>query len=382
VLGVRRHRWAPVDDPRFEGLPHGFFSHASFPEATAPSYVPRQALATWAHRRTGESTRDILALGALCSVSVERRSEDAPPLFGFELSGDTRRLLLGVFDGMGGAGSAMVGIDGHEVSGAYAAARLVRQVVERSFWSGHSGSMEARSLAEAMTEELKRRRPSTSDGNAGGVVRGSMIKVLPTTAAVVEGREVAHGRWSLDLRWAGDSRVYVITPEHGLQQLTMDDVEDPDPMNQIRSDQSLQNLISASATFRLNSARVEIAEPFIVLAATDGLFHYLPTPGSLEYVVLRSMQECKDAEDAMAEKLGSCAMEAAHDDVSFALAGVGTTSLLALRALFRNRFAQLGTRGYEELLSGTLVGDRRIDEAERIWGVEQQEYTARMVSNG
>lgn len=381
MLGVRRHRWAPVDDPKFEGLPRSFFSHASFPDATTPSYVPRQALATWAHRTIAGSSRDILALGALCSVSVERRSEDATPLFAFELSGDTRKLLLGVFDGMGGAGSAMVRIDGYEVSGAYAASRLVRQVVERAFWSGRPESMDARSLADAMTAELASKRSSATDGDGGGVVRGSMIKVLPTTAALVEGREVAQGQWALDLTWAGDSRVYVITPDNGLQQLTRDDVEDPDPMNQIRSDQGLNNVISASAPFKLNAARVELAEPFIVLAATDGLFHYLPTPGSLEYVVLRSLQECNDREEAMARALGSHAMQAAHDDVSFALAAVGATSLLALRALFRNRFAQLGTRGYDELLSGTLDGERRIEEAERIWGVEQQEYTARMVGN-
>ncbi len=381
MLGVRRHRWEPVDNPRFEELPRTFFSHPTFPESTSASYQPRLATATWAHRTTAGSPRDVLALGALCSASVDRKSEDAPPLFGFELSGNTRRLVLGAFDGMGGAGSAKVGIDGLEVSGAYAASRLVRQVVERAFWSGRSGSMDADVLTESISQEFALRRPVEHEGVAAGVVRGSMIKVLPTTSAVVVAEEASQGRWTVDVTWAGDSRVYAITQTDGLQQLTRDDVDDPDPMTQIRSDQGLKNLISASGTFRLNAARFELVEPFILLAATDGLFHYLPTPGSLEYLVLQSLQECKDTEDAMAKTLGFKAMQVARDDVSFALAAAGATSLPALRFMFQKRYDQLVGRGYGALLSDTLDDHRRLEEAERIWAIEQPGYMARMVGS-
>ncbi|MBU3751208.1 MAG: hypothetical protein FGM52_12310, partial [Mycobacterium sp.] len=279
--------------------------------------------------------------------------------------------MLGAFDGMGGAGSAKVGIDGLEVSGAYAASRLVRQVVERAFWSGRSGSMDADALSESISEEFAMRRPVDQDGDSAGVIRGSMIKVLPTTAAVVVAEEASQGRWMVDVMWAGDSRVYAITQTDGLQQLTRDDVEDPDPMTQIRSDQGLKNLISASGAFRLNSARLELVEPFVLLAATDGLFHYLPTPGSLEYLVLQSLQECRDSEDAMAKTLGFKATQVARDDVSFALAAAGVPSLSLLRFMFRKRFDELVGRGYGELLSDTLDDHRRLEEAERIWAIER-----------
>ncbi len=83
----------------------------------------------------------------------------------------------------------------------------------------------------------------------------------------------------------------------------------------------------------------------------------------------------------MAKTLGFTAMQVARDDVSFALAAAGATSLPALRFLFQKRYDELVGRGYGELLSDTLDDHQRLEEAERIWAIEQPGYMARMVGS-
>lgn len=177
-------------------------------------------------------------------------------------------------------------------------------------------------------------------------------------------------------QWAGDSRVYLLTVESGLQQVSTDDVEEPDPMEQLRGDFRLQNLLSASADFEINERTITVGKQALVLVATDGLFHYLPTPGTLEYVLLNSM---RDSESETSRVLSNQARKSSHDDVSFVLIALGFERFSEIPLAFRRRKSLLNSMGYANLLASLPGEEATIAAADRLWGLEKMHYTELMI---
>src|SRR5262249_49955175 len=122
-------------------------------------------------------------------------------------------------------------------------------------------------------------------GLGGGVLRSKLIRTLPTTLAV--GR---YGRTDAGLRceaiWAGDSRVYLLTPAGGLHQLPEADLRSGgDGRETLERASPLNNLVCASSPFVLHTRMVAVAGPAVLLAATDGCFGYVSTPLHFEHLL-------------------------------------------------------------------------------------------------
>lgn len=159
---------------------------------------------------------------------IPGQGEDADPILR-----DGRELgLVGVFDGMGGAGGTVYETPDGSRTGAYLASRLARDVVEQRMvalldpeWN-LNGPAAAQDIHRSVRAALRVRLTELNAPASG--LRSRLLRALTTTMALValQRREPGGDRWVCHLLWAGDSRVYCFRPDAGAQQLTVDDIKD------------------------------------------------------------------------------------------------------------------------------------------------------------
>jgi serine/threonine protein phosphatase PrpC len=272
---------------------------------------------------------------------IPDQGEDADPILR-----DGRDLaLVGVFDGMGGAGGTVYETPDGPRTGAYIGARVARDVVERRMvdllepdWNlnGRATAEDLRrSVKEALVERL-----SALDAPVSGL-RSRLLRALPTTMALVALQRTQTGgpTWTCHVLWSGDSRAYVLEPE-GLRQLSTDDLRDPgDAMANLRADSVVSNAMSADTDFTVNHRRVQLEAPYLVVCATDGCFGYVPSPMHFEHLVLSHLRDARSTEGWSAAIQADIAAFTG-DDAAMAVLGVGA-SFKELQALFAPRLSVL-----------------------------------------
>lgn len=288
--------------------------------------LPDGGAAIWAHERKAFS-----AVG----VWTERRSghgEDAEPTLMFNSA--LGRGLLGVYDGLGGAGGRPVGTtpDGRLVSNAFVASRLAHLIV-RDWFTDRAHEVRGEDLEARLKLGFDAARP-----RARSRVAGNLTRDLPTTLALIEfdcyrtGPLAAVTAW-----WAGDSRCYLLTPDSGLQQISRDDSEIDDALETLIADQPMTNLVSAAGDFRVHRyGPNRVDRPFVLLCATDGFFNYVGTPALFECGLLSELHGATDVRD-WGRRLARWVRERAADDASLALVAVGFADFEAMRAAFDPR---------------------------------------------
>jgi hypothetical protein len=264
---------------------------------------------------------------AVCAERVEDRGEDADPLVLFQRS--AARGLLGVFDGVGGAGRALAGRDARGVdrTQAWLASRRARGLVEEWFAGGCHDEL----------DELLASRIAAGGGRRSRM-RGSIHREYPTTFAGltfdVDDREV---RWTV--RWAGDSRCY-LADRTGLQQLSVDDVHGGDALESLTQDPPMTNLVCAGRAFWINRVAGHARLPCLLICATDGFFGYVDTPAQFECLLwetLRSAQEPRHWSALLAERI----QPSTGDDASLALVALGYRGFGELKRDLRERAESL-----------------------------------------
>jgi len=374
-------RWWHVEHDSLEALRDEFFyvDIPNLPMGVEPVIEPN-SFAVW--RQRSPKDRGFTAFGLMAPVAIGNLSEDAPPLFGYMTDSDgSARVAAAVFDGMGGAGSRIVTDSecsllkpGRQASMAYLASRIARRELEQLWWSDPKLLVDREIMERGFSRALTKAYREL--GSAGtGRLSGSMVRNLPTTFASIQCEQTGVNEWEVVSSWAGDSRAFVLTPYSGLQQLTSDDVEKSDPLEQLRGDCRLLNTLDASRQFKVNSRHVPVIAPALLIVATDGLFHYLPTPGSLEYLLLTTL---RDSDLVTARKLTEISRTAANDDVSLAVIALGFTEFSDIRLIFRSREAELKNAGYPDLLSMAAGEDKTIALADEFWKHERRRYVELM----
>lgn len=281
--------------------------------------------------------------------------EDAPPIA-------TDRYSV-VCDGLGGAGSTKhkveeVGLPVMRTSG-YLGSRVVADSVTAFYENNYDLFKTAVFEADAtinnklqlIIEDLKSSiKTALSDqmlalGIDPMLTRNKTLKIFPTTLASALYFQEGEKRKILAI-WAGDSRVYVLSPAKGLQMLSLDDAVNAD--TEMKSASEMNNCISAGNPFRLNFAIFEMDEPGIVFCCSDGCFDYLPSPLHFEWLLLQTILSCvpnTEADglgEAFANSVRDTVYQSIGDDTTMAGVIYQIDSTEGLRQTFSPRMDQFG----------------------------------------
>lgn len=269
---------------------------------------------------------------------IDSQGEDS---FCYSLDPENQRGMIAALDGCGGSGARRHLMPEREngVTSAYIASRTVAFALYKWYEERLHGLPEAslHSAIEGALHEAAKAYPPASSLSIGG----SLMRTFPTTlsAAIVEKHEDGT---QLHVLWAGDSRCYLLTPD-GLTQLTQDDlVSGADAMENIFYDSPMSNVICADRPFTLNERRLQITEPYILLAATDGFYGAFPSPMDFEHFLLRTLFQADNPgmwQDNMRAELDPIAI----DDDRAVILGSGWESFSAMRDSFRQRLDHLET---------------------------------------
>jgi len=247
--------------------------------------------------------------------------------------------FVAVFDGCGGSGARH-----HEEytnhTEAYMASRLcagaVYECMQRFFpCNDPTEQFVQQTLVTAIDNRLK---SNTPQGNPSGVkVRG--LRTLPSTMAAALIRMCNDGSLEVSPIWAGDSRVYILDTT-GISQITIDDSNQPDPLEGLYDDGTLTNVLCADKPIKLNYRTIHIKPPFMVIAASDGCFGYVSTPMEFEGMILHTMLESDNVaqwEDNLRKLIASFA----GDDHTLLLASFGFGSYETIKKSFCGRYSEL-----------------------------------------
>jgi serine/threonine protein phosphatase PrpC len=300
---------------------------------------------------------------------IKDQGEDSDPILrdGPDLG------LIAVFDGMGGAGGTVYETPDGPRTGAYLASRVARDVVERRMlellepdWN-LNGEATAQDLRRAVRQALVERLAELKAPKSG--LRSRLLRALPTTMALVALQRSQPGgpTWTCHVLWAGDSRAYAFEPEGGARQLTTDDIRDEgDAMLNLRQDSVVSNAMSADTDFHVNYRKVTLRAPFLIAAATDGCFGYVPSPMHFEHLVLATMEKATST-DEWSSALQSHISVVTGDDAAMSLLGVGA-SFEDFQALFAERVDQLErafTAPLDELRTAVETAEQELEAARR-----------------
>lgn len=278
--------------------------------------------------------------------------------------------LLGVFDGCGGAGARKHAFYSDKTE-AYIAARLCAGAFYDGFRSAYPCDLPAHQAANEIFAPLALQRLTTNQPpkEESGLITGSMVRTLPTTAAVALIQQEKNGTVTVSAIWAGDSRVFLLDA-NGLAQLTVDDTSVPDPMENLYEDGVLKNIFCSDRTVKVHCKSIRVRPPFVVLAATDGCFGYVSTPMEFEGILLNTLLNAKSAaqwEVQLAKLIGS----AAGDDHTLCLAAFGYSKFTALQKSFVKRYSHI-VKKYLEPVQKLPVDDRQ--SRHKLWEQYRVEY--------
>jgi len=340
--------------------------------ATSADLVEDQA-----RDQSDAADRDWRGLGLSFGFNLQKipgHGEDSDPILR-----DGRELgLVGVFDGMGGAGGTVYDTPDGPRTGAYLASRVSRDVVEQRMvallnpeWN-LDGPGTALDLQRSVRAALQARLAELKAPASG--LRSRLLRALPTTMALVglQRREAGGERWAAHLFSAGDSRVYAFRPDTGAQQLTADDIKDRgDALANLREDSVVSNAMSADVDFVVHHHRVELTAPFLVVAATDGCFGYLPSPMHFEHLVLAALRDAPDTE-TWSTAVQTAISAVTGDDAAMAVLGVGADHQ-QFRSLFSTRTAELERRWVAPLDASDADVRHRAQDLEQARTLQRQQ---------
>jgi serine/threonine protein phosphatase PrpC len=290
--------------------------------------------------------------------------------------------LIGVFDGLGGAGGEIIRFtDGTERTSAWIASRLVRDIVVRVYYQVMQDTSEAyESAAELhdlrasldftaelyriIKEQLREYSARMRLINASRRLKSRLIKTLPTTMAVAR-FDLTKNKFTAI--WAGDSRIYCLKPDVGLLQVTTDDLKSrADALVNLVEDSPMSNCVNADTEFVLHERELAFQPCSILIAATDGCFGYVRTPLHFEHLLLSTMRDSSDWGDWQ-KKLSKRIKAMTGDDATLSAVAIGWHDFASCRSHYAKRLEWCDKRiqAYDLKYQSSERLQRELDEARK-----------------
>lgn len=248
--------------------------------------------------------------------------------------------VVGVFDGMGGAGATIVneenGID--KCTMARLASRVARDEVEKQIFQLSKEDLTElkTSLESSIVNRLKTLAAREGGKGPETGIRGTILKPYPTTVALafIQTSKHEHETRRVKTYWAGDSRIYCLDPSRQipLQVLTRDHTEPGGG-----GDAALQRYASA-AGLNLDSKDFELPPEAAVIAMTDGCYGYMSN-FQLMYLLVSQMVRSRDEND-WKERIQERISRVAGDDTSFSIS-FGSGGFESLKREMEPRLSQM-----------------------------------------
>lgn len=270
--------------------------------------------------------------------------------------------FAGVFDGCGGLGSKR-----YEKVGNKTGAFISSQTCASVFHDEMKRSLRNKEIDDTFVTHLKScflaalRNREKQYGQQSRLI-GTMIRTLPCTGSmvVISQTKGSEKLLHLNIIHAGDSRVYIMRPNEGLQQVTRDELSgNPDALRNLYVNAPMTNVINIDKDFILTHLSCNIETPFAVLCASDGVFGYVKTPMHFEKIILDALETSVNFDSAEQAFLKSIKSIAA-DDATAVMPFYGWDSFDQIKSAFakRHRFVSGLCHSIEEDMT-----DETIDSA-------------------
>ena len=312
--------------------------------------------------RNGTSTDFLSALDFEFTVHGEKEIGNGEDGFLYVLNNNGG--AIGVLDGCGGAGAKKYA-KFHDKSGAYMASRVVAGATRDWFidsCKNNDYSFDANKLKAVICDYLCLCKQI---GGSTDSIIGTLTKEFPTTAAIIACSS-SYDSVIAKVLWAGDSRCYCID-SCGLKQLTADDIDGLDPMENLTADGVMTNVISASKEFCLHNKEFIFSTPCLLLTATDGCFGYYSTPMEFEYLLLSTLISSNTVSE-WEELLSNELSEISGDDYSLSGMAFGFGSFNNVRDYYFHRYTDI-MQGYISKLK-----DASQEEKMKLWQSYKLDY--------
>lgn len=287
--------------------------------------------------------------------------EDADPLC--IVRKDRTWGVLGVFDGMGGAGARKyVHKDtGEEHTAAYWASRIVKSSVEVLLNERPVGKDPVEYIEENLHNTIvEKLNDAIVNFPSASTTMSKMIRKLPTTLALCAFK-VDEDFVDIRCYWAGDSRVYLLN-KNGVTLLTIDDADAPDgdPFSPANMDLAMNNTVCQDREFRINKSllklKLEKDNPFVLIPCTDGCFGYYKNPIEFESM-LRSQLLNSNDEDNWSDKIKKAIIDnIQQDDFSMSIISLGVNSFAELKDCLSHIKGNILFDSYFEWRDGIING--------------------------
>lgn len=250
----------------------------------------------------------------------ENGGEDSDPFI--IVSKNNNWGAIGVFDGMGGSGSAIRTMsDGEKHTDAYIASRLVRDTTLNYVINNKKCGVDfdTKALSYAIKHDLDVKKEELNI--VPSKLKSTMMKILPTTMAMMSW-DIRKTGIEIYSYWAGDSRNYILF-RGGLCQVSKDHARNGgDAMYNLHNDPPMSNCISQSEPFYISKLSFVSNEPIILISCTDGCFGYLPSPMHFEKLLLDTLY-ISNNEKEWANNIDDALLCVSGDDYSIAITMIG-----------------------------------------------------------
>ena len=250
-------------------------------------------------------------------IPLAEQDQDAEPVA-------TDKYII-VCDGLGGDGSAKHITESeenpHKNKSAYLGSRKLSKICVDFFEENFAALLSTdikkciERLKVKINEELTAyvtKYPKTEDSKGG--------MVFPTTLAGVVYKEDDECV-NATVIWAGDSRVYLLTEENSLQQLSKDDVVGEFDAC-FGKDCRMSNCISQDEPFFINYASYKLPKHCVIFACSDGCFDFTKSPMHFEMEILKALFGAKKIESGVLEDSFKTVLKSMNSGDDCTLAGV------------------------------------------------------------